>query len=69
LQCVVLAPACQCVSCRKPFDGEHLLLSVEDDGHGIAPQHLARLFEPFFTTKDVGKGAGLGLPMMHGIVH
>lgn len=58
-----------CVSCRKPFEGHHLVLSVEDDGHGIALDILDRLFDPFFTTKDIGKGVGLGLPMVHGIVH
>ncbi|MBW7903560.1 MAG: response regulator [Rhodocyclaceae bacterium] len=62
-------PAQACVSCRKPFAGDHLVLSVEDDGHGIAPEILDRLFDPFFTTKDIGKGVGLGLPMVHGIVH
>lgn len=62
-------PAQTCVSCRKPFAGEHLLLTVEDDGHGIAPEILDRLFDPFFTTKDIGKGVGLGLPMVHGITH
>lgn len=43
-------------------------LWVRDDGHGIAPDVLARIFEPFFTTKPVGKGTGLGLSVVHGIV-
>ena len=48
--------------------GGEVLVHVEDDGCGIAPEHLGRIFDPFFTTKPAGEGSGLGLAIAHGIV-
>lgn len=42
-------------------EGPHIMISVEDDGEGIAPEILPKVFDPFFTTKEIGKGTGLGL--------
>ncbi len=58
-----------CSACGEKFQGDYLQLSISDNGSGIPEEVVTRMFDPFFTTKEVGKGSGMGLSMVHGIIH
>lgn len=59
----------ECASCHLPFSGTFHELTVRDTGTGIDRLALNHIFEPFFTSKEVGQGSGMGLPVVHGIMH
>lgn len=58
-----------CCSCHEKIVGDYIRLFVRDTGPGIQPEQLDRIFDPFYSTKEVGKGTGMGLSMVHGIMH
>jgi two-component system NtrC family sensor kinase len=61
-------PAARVTVTTGVSQGTDLVLEVHDTGEGIRPEHMEKLFTPFFTTKGEGKGVGLGLAVVYGIV-
>jgi signal transduction histidine kinase len=55
-----------CIETRR--EGERAVVTLTDDGCGIAEEDLGRVFDPFFTTRSAGDGTGLGLALCHEIV-
>ena len=59
----------ECISCHQSFAGDFLELLIRDTGKGIDKTMIRRIFEPYYTTRSVGEGSGMGLSVVHGIMH
>ncbi|MFT7535214.1 MAG: two-component system NtrC family sensor kinase, partial [Hyphomicrobiaceae bacterium] len=56
------------IKLRTRVDGDHAVISIEDNGNGMPAHVKDRIFDPFFTTKEVGKGTGQGLAISHQVI-
>jgi len=59
----------ECSSCHQSFQGDYLELMIRDTGAGIDKAKIKRIFEPYYTTQPIGQGSGMGLSVVHGIMH
>ncbi len=58
-----------CSSCHKAINGDFINLTIRDNGTGMDDEIISKIFDPFYTTKSVDKGTGMGLSVVHGIMH
>lgn len=58
-----------CAACSERLEGEHIVLSVTDTGHGIPETIRDKVFEMYFTTRESGKGTGMGLWLINNLIH
>lgn len=66
---IIIIDKAVCNSCHLNVSGVYVVIQVDDTGCGMNKETRERLFEPFYSTKEVGKGTGMGLAIVHGIVH
>lgn len=59
----------RCASCHQLFHGDWVEVAISDAGSGVATHIRERIFDPFFSTKSAGQGSGMGLAVVHGVVH